>query len=357
MEIYLVGGAVRDELLGISNNKSAKDYVVVGSSPQEMKSLGYHQVGKNFPVFIDPKSGDEYALARIESKVGVGYSGFEFDTSKTVTLEQDLYRRDLTINAIARNLEGELIDPYGGLGDIKTKTIRHVSDAFSEDPVRLLRVARFASRFHKLGFSIAPETRKLMRQMVASGEVDALVPERVFKELSLALCSDKPSIFFDVLLESSAYGRLFPMLTSTGSYIAQLVDVSVEDLDVKFALWLHQEKLEDILALCSHLKCPKDYQQVAELVAEWYFFSKDLLSHSAQEVLDFYLKTDSLRRQRRFEKILIAFKELGIDVKPISEILVALKTINVSKLDKAQIVEQIAQKRLSVIGRFLNPTK
>ena len=357
METYLVGGAVRDELLGISNNKSVKDYVVVGSSPQEMKSLGYRQVGKNFPVFIDPDSSDEYALARIESKVGIGYSGFEFDTSKSVTLEQDLYRRDLTINAIARNLEGELIDPYGGLDDIKTKTIRHVSDAFSEDPVRLLRVARFASRFHKLGFNIAPETRKLMKQMVISGEVDALVPERVFKELSLALCSDKPSIFFDVLIESGAYHRLFPMLTSTGSHISQLVDASVEDLDVKFALWLHQEKLEDISVLCTHLKCPKDYQQIAELVAEWHFFSKHLLSHSAEEVLDFYLKTDSLRRQRRFEKILIAFKELGIDIKPISEILVALKTINVSKLDKALIVEQIAQKRLSVIGRFLNPTK
>ena len=357
METYLVGGAVRDELLGISNNKSVKDYVVVGSSPQEMKSLGYRQVGKNFPVFIDPDSSDEYALARIESKVGIGYSGFEFDTSKSVTLEQDLYRRDLTINAIARNLEGELIDPYGGLDDIKTKTIRHVSDAFSEDPVRLLRVARFASRFDKLGFNIAPETRKLMKQMVISGEVDALVPERVFKELSLALYSDKPSIFFDVLIESGAYHRLFPMLTSTGSHISQLVDASVEDLDVKFALWLHEQKLEDISALCSHLKCPKDYQQIAELVAEWHFFSKHLLSHSAEEVLNFYLKTDSLRRQRRFEKILIAFKELGIDIKPISEILVALKTINVSKLDKALIVEQIAQKRLSVIGRFLNPTK
>ena len=357
MEIYLVGGVVRDEQLGISNDKSVKDYVVVGSSPEEMKTLGFRQVGKNFPVFIDPESSDEYALARTESKVGAGYSGFEFDTSKTVTLEQDLYRRDLTINAIAKNRKGELIDPYGGLEDIKTKTIRHVSDAFSEDPVRLLRVARFASRFHKLGFSVAPETQKLMQQMVDSGEVDALVPERVFKELSLAFCSDKPSIFFDVLIESSAYHRLFPMLSSTGSHIAQLVDASVEDLEVKFALWLHQEKIEDITALCSHLKCPKDYQQAAELVAKWYIFCKDLLSHSAHEVLDFYLKSDSLRRQRRFEKILIAFKELGVDVKPISEILVALKAINVSKLDKAQIVEQIAQKRLSVIGRFLNPTK
>jgi len=357
MEIYLVGGVVRDEQLGISNDKSVKDYVVVGSSPEEMIILGYRQVGKNFPVFIDPESGDEYALARTESKVSVGYSGFEFDTSKTVTLEQDLYRRDLTINAIAKNRKGELIDPYGGLEDIKTKTIRHVSDAFSEDPVRLLRVARFASRFHKLGFSIAPETQKLMQKMVDSGEVDALVPERVFKELSLALCSDKPSIFFDVLLESSAYHRLFPMLSSTELHISQLVDVSVGDLEVRFALWLHQEKLENITSLCSHLKCPKDYQQVAELVSEWHIFCRDLLSHSAQEVLDFYLKTDSLRRQRRFEKMLIAFKELGADVKLISEILVALKAINVAKLDKTLIVEQIAQKRLSVIRGFLNSTQ
>jgi len=196
-----------------------------------------------------------------------------------------------------------------------------------------------------------------MQQMVDSGEVDALVSERVFKELSLALCSDKPSIFFDVLLESNAYHRLFPMLSSNGRDIAQLLDASVEDLEVKFALWLHQEKLEDITALCSYLKCPKDYQKVAELVTEWYIFCKDLLSHSAQEVLDFYLKTDSLRRQRRFEKILIAFKELGVDVKIISEILVVLKAINVSKLDKALIVEQIVQKRLSVIGRFLNQKK
>ena len=357
MEIYLVGGVVRDEQLGISNEKSVKDYVVVGSSPEEMKTLGYRQVGKNFPVFIDPESSDEYALARTESKVGVGYSGFEFDTSKTVTLEQDLYRRDLTINAIAKNRKGELIDPYGGLEDIKAKTIRHVSDAFSEDPVRLLRVARFASRFHKLGFIIAPETQKLMQQMVHSGEVDALVPERAFKELSLALCSDKPSVFFDVLLESGAYHRLFPMLSSIEVHISQLVDVPAGDLEVRFALWLHQEKLENITALCSHLKCPKDYQQVAELVSVWHIFCRDLLSHSAQEVLDFYLKTDSLRRQRRFEKMLIAFKELGADVKLISEILAALKAINVSKLDKTLIVEQIAQRRLSVIGRFLNPTK
>ena len=158
-------------------------------------------------------------------------------------------------------------------------------------------------------------------------------------------------------LKSSAYHRLFPMLTSTESHISQLVDASVEDLDVKFALWLHEEKLEDITSLCSHLRCPKDYQQIAELVAGWYFFSEDLLSYTAQEVLDFYLKTDSLRRQSRFEKILIAFKELGIDVKPISEILVALKTINVSKLDKTLIVEQIAQKRLSVIGEISQPYK
>ncbi|HIF36394.1 MAG TPA: polynucleotide adenylyltransferase, partial [Candidatus Thioglobus sp.] len=214
MEIYLVGGAIRDELLGIANEDTEKDFVIVGSSPEEMKSLGYRQVGKEFPVFLHPQSNEEYALARLERKVELGYAGFEFDTSKSVTLVQDLSRRDLTINAIAQkqNGNGDLVDPYNGQGDIKLRTLRHVSEAFSEDPVRILRTARFASRFNSLGFNIAHETVELMKQMVSSGEVDSLIPERVFKELSLSIESEKPSIFFEVLIESGAYQRLFPML-------------------------------------------------------------------------------------------------------------------------------------------------
>ena len=185
MEIYLVGGAVRDDLLGVANNQTENDYVVVGGSAEEMLSLGYRQVGKEFPVFLHPKTHDEYALARTERKVSAGYTGFEFNTATTVSLEEDLSRRDLTVNAIAKSADGELIDPFGGADDIDSRTLRHVSDAFKEDPVRVLRVARFTSRFYLLGFSIAEETKQLMNDMVASGEVDALVSERVFKELSL----------------------------------------------------------------------------------------------------------------------------------------------------------------------------
>ena len=186
MQEFLVGGAIRDKILGIATESTEKDYVVVGSSPEEMQSLGFRQVGKEFPVFLHPKSNEEYALARLERKIGKGYKGFEFDTSKSVTLEQDLSRRDLTINAIAQNKDGsgEFIDPFGGLDDIKKRTLRHVSEAFSEDPVRILRTARFASRFHHLGFTIDSETLDLMKMMVSSGEVDALTPERVFKEIN-----------------------------------------------------------------------------------------------------------------------------------------------------------------------------
>ncbi len=205
---YLVGGAVRDALLGL--DVVERDWVVVGSSPQEMHEKGFRPVGKDFPVFLHPITHEEYALARTERKVAVGYKGFDIYTDKSVTLEQDLSRRDLTINAIAQDNDGTLIDPYGGLADISSKTLRHVSSAFREDPVRILRIARFAARFHHLGFSIANETMSLMRNMVASGEVDALVSERVWQEISNALLSPKPSIFFETLRECGALKLLLP---------------------------------------------------------------------------------------------------------------------------------------------------
>ena len=356
MKKYLVGGAVRDELLGLNNQESEKDYVVVGSSPKEMKSLGYRQVGKDFPVFLHPESGEEYALARIERKVGSGYSGFEFNTSKEVTLEQDLLRRDLTINAIAKSKDGDLIDPCGGVKDIERKTLRHISDAFAEDPVRLLRVARFAQRFNSLGFKIANETKLLMRQMVISGEVDSLVPERVFRELSSALSAEKASIFFNVLCECGAYQRVFPMLEIEESVIDEL-DI-VEDIkpEIQFAIWLHQQKAESIDALCGHLKCPKEYQKLAELSSKWCLFIKDFIRHSAKEILDFYLQTDALRREERFAKLLNVFRVLGFDVQMVSQLADGLREIDVSELDKAQIIEELFEKRLSVIRQFLDTT-
>ena len=357
MEIYLVGGAVRDALLGLADQNTENDYVVVGSSAKEMLSLGYQQVGKEFPVFLHPETREEYALARKEKKIAVGYAGFEFNAANTVSLNEDLSRRDLTINAIAKNDDGLLIDPFGGIDDIRLKSLRHVSDAFKEDPVRVLRIARFSARFYHLGFSIAEETKQLMHEMVASGEVDALVPERVFKELSLSLTYDKPSIFFDTLLECSAYQRLFPMLDISKAGILSIADIQDTSEAVRFALWLYQQKPESIMDLCSHLKCPKEYQQLAELSANWYLFAKSLMNQSSEAVLEFILATDALRRQRRFSQFLDVLDCLGINTRPIEELLIELKKIDVSKLNQKQIVKELAFERLAVIQRFLDSAK
>ena len=359
MEIFLVGGAIRDQILGVATETTEKDYVVVGSSPEEILSLGYRQVGKEFPVFLHPKTHDEYALARIERKVGSGYTGFEFDTSTTVTLEQDLSRRDLTINAIAQKKDGNgsYVDPYGGIEDIKKKKLRHVSEAFSEDPVRILRTARFASRFSNLGFTIDDKTLQLIKKMVISGEVDALTPERVFKEISLSMQTESPSIFFEVLIESGAYERLFPMLEVSNDNNFKLLDQSIELPEVTFSLWLYNQKLQNIEALCDHLRCPRDFQQIAELVSEWHHLAMNFLSFSPHAILNFYLKNDGLRRHRRFQLILTAFDCLGINTKPIIKLLELLKSIQISKLANINIAEEIVQERLSIITRFLDSTK
>ena len=209
MKIYLVGGAVRDKLLG--REIKERDYVVVGATPKEMESLGYKAVGKEFPVFLHPDTQEEYALARTERKVGKGYKGFEFYADPSVTLEEDLQRRDLTINAIAEDNAGHIIDPFNGKKDLEAKIFKHVSPAFSEDPVRILRVARFAARFPD--FNVHPDTNKLMKDMVKNGEVNALVPERVWKEFSRALAEPSPERFFTILKDSDALPILFNELT------------------------------------------------------------------------------------------------------------------------------------------------
>jgi len=357
MEIYLVGGAVRDDLLGIANENTENDYVVVGGSAEEMLSLGYRQVGKEFPVFLHPQTHEEYALARTERKVGTGYTGFEFDTTTTINLEQDLSRRDLTINAIAKNVDGELIDPFGGKNDIKSKILRHVSPAFKEDPVRVLRVARFTARFYSFGFSIAGETKELMSEMVCSGEVDELLPERVFKELSLSLSYEKPAVFFDVLLECGAFQRLFPMLDTAKAGILHIADIEDTSVAVRFALWLYQQEDINIQRLCTQLKCPKEYQQLAELSANWYLLAKGLLNQSSEAIFDFIIGTDALRQQQRFGKLLEVFDCLGINTMPIEQLVGELKTIDVSKLNKTQIGQELARERLAVIRRFLDSTQ
>ena len=359
MQEFLVGGAIRDKILGIATESTEKDYVVVDSSPEEMKSLGFRQVGKEFPVFLHPQSKEEYALARLERKVGKGYKGFEFNTSKSVTLEQDLSRRDLTINAIAQNKDGsgEYIDPFGGLDDIKARKLKHVSEAFTEDPVRILRTARFASRFNHLGFTIDSKTLDLMKMMVSSGEVDALTPERVFKEINLSMNSESPSIFFEVLIESGAYQRLFPMLEMTQAANLKLLDHENLTSEVRLALWLYDQNPSNIGHLCEHLKCPKDIQQIAELVSIWHNFVSDFLSHKPEEILNFYLKTDGLRRQKRFELILDSFKYLNIDTSPIVELKNQLNSIKISDLKNINIAQELAEERLSVISRFIHPAK
>ena len=207
-KIYLVGGAVRDELLGLPVGE--RDWVVTGSTPEELIKQGYRQVGASFPVFLHPRSADEYALARTERKDGHGYHGFSVDFHPGVTIEEDLQRRDLTINAIARSEDGQLIDPYGGQKDIERRILRHVSNAFAEDPLRVLRVARFAARFAGLGFTIAPETLQLMKDITTSGELDHLVPERSWNEVQQALGSATPSVFIGVLRDCGALGVLLP---------------------------------------------------------------------------------------------------------------------------------------------------
>ena len=359
MQEFLVGGAIRDKILGIATESTEKDYVVVDSSPEEMKSLGFRQVGKEFPVFLHPQSKEEYALARLERKVGKGYKGFEFNTSKSVTLEQDLSRRDLTINAIAQNKDGsgEYIDPFGGLDDIKARKLKHVSEAFTEDPVRILRTARFASRFNHLGFTIDSKTLDLMKMMVSSGEVDALTPERVFKEINLSMNSESPSIFFEVLIESGAYQRLFPMLEMTQAANLKLLDHENLTSEVRLALWLYDQNPSNIGLLCEHLKCPKDTQQIAELVSIWHNFVSDFLSHKPEEILNFYLKTDGLRRQKRFELILDSFKYINIDTSPIVQLKNQLNSIKISDLKNINIAQELAEERLSVISRFIHPAK
>lgn len=208
MKVYEVGGAVRDSLLGLPVRE--RDFVVVGATPAQMTELGYRQVGRDFPVFLHPDTGDEHALARVERKSGSGHKGFAVDASADVSLEDDLMRRDLTINAMARDDDGSIVDPHGGRRDLEARVLRHVSAAFSEDPLRVLRVARFAARFHHLGFTVAPETRALMTGIAAGGELETLSAERIWQETEKALASDDPAVYFDVLRETGALKALFP---------------------------------------------------------------------------------------------------------------------------------------------------
>ncbi len=310
MKIYAVGGAVRDELLGLPVKD--RDYVVVGATPDELVALGYRPAGKDFPVFLHPDTHAEYALARTERSTARGYRGFEFHAAPDVTLEQDLERRDLTINAIARDESGHLIDPFNGADDLSAGILRHVSPAFAEDPVRILRVARFAARF---GFDIAFETEALMRAMVESGEADALVPERVWQEIATGLMEERPSRLFEVLDECGALARIVPQLATLfaepqGAQAAlDALDASAmegESLEVRYAALAKALDPYAAEVLSNRLKVPASCRDLAILAARHANTIVDAEVLSPEAVLEFMNAVDAWRRPERFEELLRA---------------------------------------------------
>jgi len=341
MQVYLVGGAVRDERLGIPVKE--RDWCVVGATPEVLVSKGYKQVGKDFPVFLHPDSGEEYALARTERKTAAGYHGFAFDTSPDVTIEEDLSRRDLTINALAVDSAGKLIDPYGGMQDLEKRLLRHVSDAFAEDPVRILRAAKFAARFAHLGFRIAPETRDLMRQMVNDGEADALVPDRAWKETEAALAGPNPRLYFEALRACGALRVVFPEVDAlfgipqpakwhpeidTGLHVMMVIDEAEKlsaDVEVRFAALVHdlgkattnpaelpshpgheQRGTKLIRKMAQRLPLPRACRDLGLVVAEYHTHSHRALELRDDTVVKVLEKTDAFRRPRRFEQFLLS---------------------------------------------------
>jgi tRNA nucleotidyltransferase (CCA-adding enzyme) len=343
MKTYLVGGAVRDQLLNISIKD--KDWVVVGSTPEQMIADGYKQVGADFPVFLHPKTQQEYALARTERKSGTGYQGFAVDFGKDVTLEDDLIRRDLTINAMAQDEHGRITDPHNGQQDLDNKILRHVSSAFSEDPLRVLRVARFAARFHHLGFTLAPETLKLMTDISLSGELDTLTPERVWVETERALSEKCPWVYFEVLKQCQALVVNFKELDDlfgvpqpekyhpeidTGIHSLLSLEQAAylsSDTSIRFAALIHDlgkaktppkdwpkhiahEKLgiEPIQNLCARLKVPNKHKELALKTCEFHTHIHRGLELKAETVFKLFNNTDALRKPERFANILLASK-------------------------------------------------
>ncbi len=340
MRKYLVGGAVRDKLLHLPVHE--KDWVIVGATPDELLAEGYQQVGKDFPVFLHPRSREEYALARTERKSGRGYAGFTCYAAPDVTLEQDLLRRDLTLNAIAQDENGELIDPYHGREDIERRTLRHVSDAFGEDPLRVLRVARFAARFAHLNFRIAPETMALMRQMTDSGELPLISPERVWKETEKALATLNPQVYFQVLRDCGALAALFPEIDQlfgvpapakwhpeidTGIHTLMTVSVVAQltaDIAVRFATlchdlgkgltprdqWPHHHGhgpagVKLVQALCDRLRVPNQVRDLAKIVAEYHDLIHTVDRLTPKTLMKLFGVIDAWRKPERLEQMIM----------------------------------------------------
>jgi tRNA nucleotidyltransferase (CCA-adding enzyme) len=400
MQVYLVGGAVRDRLLG--RPVKERDFVVVGARPEELESQGFVAVGREFPVFLHPQTREEYALARLERKVAPGYRGFTTQFSPDVTLEEDLRRRDLTINAMAETPTGEIVDPYGGRRDLEARLLRHVSEAFVEDPVRVLRVARFAARYAELGFRVADETVALMRDMSRSGELSALVPERAWQETERALAEARPDVFFDTLRQCGALEVIFPEIAAlfgvpqpprwhpeidTGVHVMLALRCAARALfspRVRFAALVHdlgkartaperwpshrgheEAGVPVIEALCARLKVPNGFRELAVLTARHH-----AVVHRAQElrpatVLKLLEATDAFRRPERFEDMLSACEadargRTGLEARPYPQAdffrsayaAAAAVTLSESErqgLEGAAFGERLHEKRLAAI--------
>ena len=402
MKVFEVGGSVRDALLGLQNKD--RDYVVVGATPEQMIALGYKPVGADFPVFLHPDTHAEYALARTERKTAPGYQGFVFHTSPDVTLEEDLARRDFTINAIALDTDGKLIDPHNGVSDLNARLLRHVSNAFVEDPVRVLRGARFAARFAKLGFSIAPETKTLMEKITQSGELDHLVPERVWQEFSRGLMADIPSRMFEVLRACGALARLLPEVDrlfgvpqsakshpeiDTGVHVMMVLDYAASmhhPLPIRFAAlghdlgkgatpqarWPHHPGHEEksvalVQAICDRLRVPGDCRDLARMTARWHGDVHAALQLSAEKLLAMLEATDALRRPERFHDFVEAcacdhYGRPGFANQPYPSkefLLGALSTLralsfgSIAHANSNDIVGAIAGAKLEQLQRFI----
>jgi len=403
MEIYMVGGAVRDTLLGLPVKD--RDWVVTGVTPDEMLALGYRQVGRDFPVFLHPETHEEYALARTERKTAAGYTGFVVHAEPDVSLEEDLLRRDLTINAIAQASDGRLIDPFGGADDIQRCVLRHVSDAFSEDPLRLLRVARFAARFAALGFKVADDTLLLMRKIVVDDEAQSLVPERVWIETLRALGEQQPACYFDVLRQCGALEVIFPELDrlfgvpqtekhhpeiDTGVHVMMALERAAElsaDTRVRFAVLMHdlgkaetpeaewprhiaheQRGVALVKGLCQRLRVPKEYRELAILASRFHTHCHRAAELKASTLLKTLEKLDAFRRPERFEHFLLVCEadargRLGYESSayPQAEIFrlalqaarkVDIKSIVAEGLNGSAVAERIHKQRIAAISSF-----
>ncbi len=340
MKTYLVGGAVRDKLLG--RPVTERDWVVVGATPEQLQVQGFTPVGKDFPVFLHPQTKEEYALARTERKTGHGYAGFSFYCGEEVTLEEDLIRRDLTINAMAEDEQGNIIDPYGGQADLQQKILRHVSPAFAEDPVRILRIARFAARYHQYGFHVANETIALMQTMVSNGEVDHLVAERIWKETERALAEPNPDVFIQVLRDCHALAKIFPEIDAlfgvpqtathhpevdTGIHtlmsLQQAVKLTINTC-IRFATLVHdlgkgttppeewprhiaheERSVPLVKKLCERIAAPRDYKELALMVAQWHTHCHRAMELKPATVLKVLQSNDAFRRPERFHQFLV----------------------------------------------------